>query len=189
MTAADVFPRHEFDTLRPTLLRIARLHLRNDAWAEDAVGDTLLAALENKAGFEGRSKVRTWLIGILKHKIIDCLRQRQREVVLDDPDDDADFEDSVFKPDGHYREAPRDWSAPETMLSRIQFFEVLEICVQQLPATQARIFMMREWLELSTEQICKELQITTTNAGVLLHRARMRLRECLELRWFQGSPR
>ncbi len=186
---ADAFPRHEFDTLRPTLLRIARLHLRNDAWAEDAVSDTLLAALENKAGFEGRSKVRTWLIGILKHKIIDALRSRRREVQLDDPDDEADIDDAVFKPDGHYREAPGDWSTPETMLGRIQFFEVLEICVQQLPPAQARIFMAREWLELSTDQICKELGISATNAGVLLHRARMRLRECLEMRWFKGSSR
>ncbi len=186
MSDAGALPRHELDAFRPTLLRIARLHLRNDAWAEDAVGETMLAALENRAGFEGRSKVRTWLVGILKHKIIDCLRQRRREAPLDDErEQDGDLEDAIFQADGHYREQPADWSSPETMVSRIQFFDVLDACIQQLPPTQARVFMMREWLELSTDQICKELAISATNAGVLLHRARMRLRECLELRWFR----
>ncbi|MEO8935288.1 MAG: sigma-70 family RNA polymerase sigma factor [Burkholderiaceae bacterium] len=177
------------DALRPALLRIARLHLRNDAWAEDAVSETMLAALENRTAFEARSKLKTWLVGILKHKIIDTFRARRRERPLDDDDDDQALEDGIFKEDGHYRDFPQEWSTPESDLSRNQFLEILEICVQELPAAQGRIFLMREWLELSTDEICKELTITTTNAGVLLHRARLRLRECLQLRWFQDAPR
>ncbi len=184
---AEAFHTHELDALRPSLLRIARLHLRNDAWAEDTVSETLLAALESKTVFEGRSKLKTWLIGILKHKIIDCLRARSRETQLLDEDDDAEFDGAIFKADGHYRETIKEWSTPETMLNRVQFFEILEVCVQQLPAAQARIFMMREWMEFSTEEICNQMTITATNAGVLLHRARLRLRECLELRWFNES--
>ena len=188
MTAA-AFHSQELDALRPSLLRIARLHLRNDAWAEDTVSETLLAALESRTVFEGRSKLKTWLIGILKHKIIDCLRARSRETQLLDENDDAELEGAIFKQDGHYRDVPQDWATPETLLNRTQFFEILEVCVAQLPAPQARIFMMREWMEFSTDEICKQMTITATNAGVLLHRARLRLRECLELRWFNEGPR
>ena len=175
----------ELDALRPALLRIARLHLRNDSWAEDAVSETLLAALESRAEFEARSKLKTWVVGILKHKIIDLFRAHRREEPLADADDD--LEDGIFKEDGHYRDWPTEWSTPETQLSRNQFLETLEICVQELPAAQGRIFLMREWLELPTAEICNELAITTTNAGVLLHRARLRLRECLQLRWFHAT--
>ena len=179
----------ELDALRPSLLRIARLHLRNDAWAEDAVSETMLAALENRTVFEARSKLKTWVVGILKHKIIDTFRARRREEPLVDADDDGAFEDGIFKEDGHYRDDPREWVTPESQASRNQFLEILEICVQQLPPAQGRIFLMREWLELPTDEICNELSITATNAGVLLHRARLRLRECLQLRWFQeASP-
>jgi len=182
---ADTTDAEDLGAMRPALLRIARLHLRNDAWAEDVVSDTLLAALEKPAAFEARSKHRTWVVGILKHKIIDCFRARRREQPLLDASDD--LEDDIFKPDGHYRDWPTDWVTPETQLSRNQFLEVLEVCVQQLPAAQGRLFLMREWLEMPTNEICNELAITATNAGVLLHRARMRLRECLSIRWFQTS--
>lgn len=180
----------ELDVLRPALFRIARLQLRNDAWAEDVVSETLLVALENRTAFEGRSKLKTWLVGILKHKIIDCLRARKREAAMQTTeDDDHDIEMLIFKADGHFREAPAEWANPEDQLSRTQFFEILETCMQGLPPAQGRIFLMREWLELSTEEICKDLDISTTNAGVLLHRARLRLRECLEARWFGNRTR
>jgi len=182
---ADAARARELEDLRPALLRIARLHLRNDAWAEDAVSETLLAALESRTVFEGRSKLKTWAVGILKHKIIDTFRARKREEPLADGEDDGGLEDGIFKEDGHYRDWPKEWSTPETQLSRNQFLEILEVCVQQLPPAQGRIFLMREWLELPTDEICNQLSITTTNAGVLLHRARLRLRECLNLNWFQ----
>ncbi len=185
--AVDAARAVDLDALRPALLRIARLHLRNDAWAEDAVSETLLAALENKTVFEARSKLKTWVVGILKHKIIDTFRSRRREEPLHDGEDDGELEDGIFKEDGHYRDWPKEWSTPETQLSRNQFLEILEVCVQQLPPAQGRIFLMREWLELPTTEICNELSITSTNSGVLLHRARLRLRECLQLRWFQGA--
>jgi RNA polymerase sigma-70 factor (ECF subfamily) len=182
---ADVATALELDALRPALLRIARLHLRNETWAEDVVSETLLAALESRAEFAARSRLKTWVVGILKHKIIDTFRAHRREEPLLDADDD--LEDGIFAADGHYRDWPTEWSTPETQLVRNRFLEMLEVCVQQLPPAQGRIFLMREWLELPTQEICKELSITATNAGVLLHRARLRLRECLQLRWFQGA--
>lgn len=178
--------------LRDYLMKFARLQLRNDTWAEDAVSDTLLAALSKPQSFGNRSQLKTWLVGILKHKLIDALRHHGREVsgLETDADDNADPLDYIgFKADGHFSEVPADWGNPEEQLKRQQFFQILEACTEKLPANQGRLFLMREWLELSSEEICKELALTPTNLYVQLHRARLRLRECLELNWFmKGSP-
>jgi RNA polymerase sigma-70 factor (ECF subfamily) len=177
--------------LRIYLLKFARLQLRNDAWAEDAVSETVLAALAKPQAFDNRSQLKTWLVGILKHKLVDALRHHGREVtgVGSSADDDADPLDYItFKADGHFSESPADWGNPEQDMSNRQFFEVLEACTSQLPPVQGRLFLMREWLELSSDEICKELQLTPTNLYVLLHRARLRLRACLELNWFAKRP-
>lgn len=168
------------------LLRFARLQLRNDAWAEDAVSETLLAALAKPQSFGNRSQLKTWLVGILKHKVVDILRQRAREVSLDTDEDDGseELEALMFRADGHFAARPADWGNPEQALGSRQFFEVLEACAEKLPAAMGRVFLMREWLELSSDEICKELALTPTNLYVQLHRARLRLRECLELNWF-----
>jgi RNA polymerase sigma-70 factor (ECF subfamily) len=176
---------------RDYLLRFARLQLRNDAWAEDAVSETLLAALSKPQAFANRSQLKTWLVGILKHKVVDLLRAHAREVSIhvDDEDGSDELERLMFTTDGHYAQPPQDWGQPEQALQSRQFFEVLEACADRLPAALGRVFLMREWLELSSEDICKELGITSTNLYVQLHRARLRLRECLELHWFgQASP-
>jgi RNA polymerase sigma-70 factor (ECF subfamily) len=176
----------QVEALRPQLMRFARTQLRNDAWAEDAVSDTLLAALEKPLAFAGQSQLKTWLVGILKHKVIDQLRRHTREATVMVGEDGEDLDESLFKPDGHFREMPPDWGSPEAQCRQQEFFTVLEMCMEHLPPTQGRVFMMREWLELDTDEICKELAISATNLWVLLHRARLRLRECLQLRWFSG---
>ena len=173
--------------LQSYLLKFARLQLRNDAWAEDAVSETVLAALAKPQAFGNRSQLKTWLVGILKHKVIDALRQHSREISMsplsdDDASDPLDY--IAFKADEHFQEAPADWGNPEQEVSSRQFFEMLEACTTQLPAMQGCLFLMREWLELSSDEICKELQLTPTNLYVQLHRARLRLRACLELNWF-----
>jgi len=173
--------------LRPVLFKIAQLQLRNEAWAEDVVSETLLAALEGAARFAGQSQVKTWVVGILKHKIIDQFRKNSREVSVEAEQEanDAEGFDELFVEDGHFRDRPLPtWGDPEASLDRNQFLEIVQACVDRLPAGLGRIFMMREWMEYETEEICKELGITSTNAFVMLYRARMRLRECLELTWF-----
>src|SRR5882757_806580 len=172
--------------LRPTLLRIARVQLRNDTWAEDAVSETLISALEGVDRFGGQSQLKTWVIGILKHKIIDQFRRAGREISIEAATEAAQVEtfDELYTSDEHRVNQPLDWGDPEAAYSRVQFFDILQLCVEELPPALARVFMMREWLELDTPQICKEVGITATNSFVMLHRARMRLRECLELRWF-----
>ena len=176
----------ELERLRPQLLKFALLQLRNTAWAEDAVSDTLLVALEKPQSFAGRSQLKTWLIGILKHKLVDQIRRQTRELSTT-AEDGEPLEDLLFHEDGHWRDSPQEWTQPEASLQQVEFFRVLEACVDKLPGQQGRLFMMREWLELDTEEICKALAISPTNLWVMLHRARLRLRACLEQHWFQGA--
>jgi RNA polymerase sigma-70 factor (TIGR02943 family) len=180
----------ELESHRSALLRYARLQLRSDAWAEDCVSETILAALAKPQNFGNRSQLKTWLIGILKHKVIDQLRASRREIVLQATEEnhaeDGHFElDALgFRPDGHYIETPQVWGNPEQELSSQQFLAILEACTEKLPTSLGRVFLMREWLELSSDEVCKELGLSTTNLYVQLHRARLRLRECLQLNWF-----
>lgn len=184
MTPPD-FPQ-QLEALREQLLRFARLQLRNEAWAEDAVSETVLAALEKPRSFEGRSQLKTWLVGILKHKLVDQLRKHTRECAVGGDDADQDIEADLFLPDGHFRETPADWGNPQAVLHEQQFMAVLEACLELMPQQLGRVFLMREWLELDTAEICKELSLSSTNLWVILHRARLRLRlrECLQQRWF-----
>lgn len=173
--------------LRGYLMRFARLQLRNDAWAEDAVSETMLAAIAKPQSFSGQSQLKTWLVGILKHKVVDALRANLREVNASDlqGDRESDELDAIgFKADGHFAERPASWGNPDQDLGQKQFMDIMEACVSKLPPVQGRLFLMREWLELDADEVCKKLDITATNLYVQLHRARLRLRECLELNWF-----
>ncbi len=169
------------------LLRFARLQLRNDAWAEDAVSETLLAALSKPQTFGNRSQLKTWLIGILKHKVIDLIRSNTRELAAPDEGSDGEELDKLaFKQDGHFVNTPNDWGDPHQTLQQNQFFQILDACVERLPPALGRLFLMREWLELSSQEVCKELSLTPTNLYVQLHRARLRLQACLNIHWFDS---
>ena len=165
------------------------MQLRNDSAAEDVVSETMLAILEKPDNFEGRSSLRTYATGILKFKIIDLLRKRGREVHIEVQDEQSldDAMDALFAKDGHWQEPPPAWQHPERALEQSQFFNTLQACVDRLPPKLGRVFMMREWLEREVEDICAELGITSNNCGVMLYRARMSLRECLERNWFAGQ--
>ena len=174
---------------RSYLLRYAVLQLRDPHLAEDAVQETLIAAIESRSKFSAQSSLRTWLVGILKHKILDILRKRAREPELNVPEGEEgnDLLDALFNENGHWSEAPRTWANPEQSLENSHFWEVFEQCNQRMPLNTARAFMMREFMDMSTEEICQELSISTTNCWVLLHRARLSLRECLDLNWFGNA--
>jgi RNA polymerase sigma-70 factor (ECF subfamily) len=145
------------------------------------VQETLLAALAAEKSFAGRSNLRTWLTGILKHKIVDAIRRSSRESPVETPD--ADEFDALFDKTGHWRDMPTEW--PDDSLHQKQFLEALERCIQALPARTAQVFMMREHMGYETSEICKELGVTATHCWVLLYRARMALRECLEKGWLK----
>ena len=174
---------------RSYLVRYASLQLRDRHAAEDAVQETLVAALAGEKGFAGRSNLRTWLTGILKHKIVDAIRHKIRQpttVALEEESSIDDF-DVLFDHTGHWENPPAEWGNPEANLSRDQFFDVMQICLDQLPPNTARVFMMREVMELESDEICRELRITANNLWVMLYRARVALRMCLEQRWFGRS--
>ncbi|NDP41734.1 MAG: sigma-70 family RNA polymerase sigma factor [Aromatoleum sp.] len=189
---ADPAFADQINTHRGYLLRVARLQLRDHDRAEDVVQETLLAALSG-SGFSGKSSLKTWLTGILKHKIVDAIRKKKREPQavasfgsLDSELDIDDFE-ALFNDQGAWDTQPADWGDPEAALQRREFFDALDFCLEKLPANAARAFMMREVMELDTEEICKELTITANNLWVILYRARMSLRQCLEQNWFAGG--
>lgn len=178
--------RERLEALRPYLVRYAMLQLRDPDRSQDAVQEALLAALEGEAGFEARSNLRTWVTGILKHKIVDAIRRSRREPVLagagwEDPPGELD---ALFDARGHWDEPPPAWSDPDSALEQTQFFKVLEACLATLPEKTAQAFTMREHLGLDTAEICKELGVTPTHCWVLLYRARMALRLCLDKNWF-----
>jgi RNA polymerase sigma-70 factor (ECF subfamily) len=182
----------EIESHRGYLMRIAQLQLRDRESAEDAVQEAMVAALGAQDGFSGRSSLKTWLTGILKHKIVDAIRRRQREpraTASFEEELDLDDFDALFKSNGAWDAPPADWGDPVAALDRREFFDVVDFCLDKLPPNTGRVFMMREVMELDTEEICKELRITANNLWVILYRARVSLRQCLEQNWFAGTAR
>jgi len=170
------------------LYRFALARLRDSHQAEDAVQETMLAAIKSNS-FEGGSSARTWLTGILKHKIIDMQRKQIREQPLSDLidlDESDSSMDDFFDKTGHWFDKPQTLNMPENALEQKQFLGILSVCLDKLPTKLATIFMMRDVNEIDNENICKELEITPTNAWVMLYRSRMRLRKCLEMNWITG---
>ena len=167
------------------LYRFAMLRLRDANKAEEVVQDTLVAALQAHARFNGGASVRTWLIGILKHKIMDQFRHEAREAPLESPDlvsadNDLFADEDFFDANGSWREKVSDWGNPEDSLERSQLIAILQRCLDALPERLGRLFMMREVMEESTETICQEMKISATNVWTMLYRARMGLRQCLD---------
>ena len=165
------------------LYRFALARLRDPHLAEDVVQETFLAAIKSPS-FAEQSAPRTWLTGILKHKIIDVMRKNVREIAASDlmSDEDANM-DEFFDEKGHWVEPPLAWDMPESALEQKQFLGVLQTCMEKLPPKLAQLFMLRDVQETDNAEICKELNISTTNAWVMLYRARMGLRKCLEINW------
>ncbi len=165
------------------LYRFALSRLRDPHLAEDVVQETMLAAIKNPS-FEAQSSARTWLTGILKHKIIDVMRRHMREIPASELMVEADASmDDFFDESGHWAEQPLAWDIPHQALEQKQFLQILQQCLSRLPTALATIFSMRDIDEMENEEICKALNITTTNAWVMLYRARMGLRKCIELNW------
>ena len=175
---------------RSDLFRFARLQLRDDHLAEDVVQETLIAALSAIKDFAGRSALKTWVFSILRNKIIDAMRTRNRSVNVSAlTDEEGSFEqtfDALFKANGHWTPLtrPSAWEDPEETLRQQQFWTVFDACLNHLPANTGRVFMMREFLDLDVEEICTELTISSKNCYVILHRARHSLRGCLKQTWF-----
>ncbi len=171
------------------LYRYALFRVQDPATAEDVVHETFLVALQTREGFEGRSSVRTWLTGILKHKIIDHFRRESREQRVDNIETVLESMDALFDETGQWKVRPTEWNAnPRKLLEQKEFWKVLNRCLAELPVRLAQAFMLREMGGLSREEICNVLRISATNYWVILYRARMHLRRCLEINWFGAKP-
>lgn len=173
----------QVEALRPQLLRFARSQLRNEAWAEDAVSEAVVAALERPAAFEGRAQVRTWMVGILKHKLVDQIRRHTRECQAVACDDEPEFGELAHAEPATAFEGQADWGDPQDRLMRSQFVAQVDACLRTLPSQQRRAFVLRDWMEEETADICSELGVTANNLAVMLHRARSRLRVSLQAQW------
>lgn len=174
------------ESLRRDMLRFARLQLRDDSIAEDAVQEAFIAAYEKRDSFAGRSSLKTWVFTILRNKIIDMIRARTSGVQFVE----TDHTDAFFDETGHWTEEswPAEWGNPEQSLEQQQFWAVFDACLYRLNEAHARAFMLREMMGFDMAEICKTLDITKTNCGVLLYRARLALRACLENTWFVDTP-
>lgn len=171
------------------LHRYALATLRDGELAREAVQETLVAAIGGLASFAGRATVRSWLTSILRHKIVDLQRERARRVATDegDEEDEEAFEALLFNADGQRVAPVEDWRDPERALERREFWEAFERCVEGLPKRAAQMFALREILGESIESICKIHGVSATNCSVILHRARVQLRECLSETWFRDA--
>jgi RNA polymerase sigma-70 factor (ECF subfamily) len=160
--------------MRPMLVRFADQRLPSRSQAEDAVQDALMAVLEHPERYAGRSSLRTYVIGILKFKIIDSLRG----VYQDRPADD--IEEPEQSP------APGLDSEPLRLLQQAQFMEVVNRGLDKLSSNARHAFVLREYDDLDTAELCEQLAVTASNAWVLLHRARTGLREHLRTHWIEA---
>src|SRR5258706_9979058 len=180
----------EIEGHRPYLMRYALAQLRDGQMAEEAVQEALLAALEAVSSFAGQSSLRTWLTSILRFKVIDLQRRAVTERSRAEPgdlsaaSDDEGWLDELFDETGHWRQAPSAWGDPEAAFESSRFWEMFQGCLDKLPAAAGRVFFKREIVGEDTDVICKEEGITSSNCWVILHRARLALRSCLEKNWF-----
>jgi RNA polymerase sigma-70 factor, ECF subfamily len=170
------------------LFRYAMLRLRDRSTAEDLVQETFLAALKDRGSFSGNSSESTWLTGILKHKIADHFRRQAREAPLVDSDLREHPDPSTFDGSGHWIFGPTEWGGnPADLYREKKFLDQFTKCLADLSPNHANAFTLREIEGAGTGEICKVLNVTETNLWVILHRARMQLRRCLEIHWFKKS--
>jgi len=175
------------------LFKYAMLRLRDAAKAEDVVQETFLAALKGGKSFAGRSAEKSWLVGILKNKIYDSFRKAGRETSFTDLDFYSDEESDRFMPDGLGKGGwihdlgPQDWPNPGEGLDNEAFWKAYRYCAAKLPKNVATVFNLKEVDGLDGKEVCSLLNISESNLWVMLHRARMALRRCLEKNWFKKT--
>ena len=172
------------------LFRFALVRVRKPDVAEDLVQETFLAAVRGYEKFGGRSSERSWLCGILKHKIVDHFRKLGRETSFTDMEFLSDEFSDKFVSVGfwNHEKGPCDWK-PEAdeVMHRAEFWQTMRDCLAKLPQKVRDVFTMREMDDVPSKEICATLSISDSNLWVMLHRARMALRECLEINWFEET--
>ena len=170
------------------LYRYAMARIQDPVLAEDLVQETFLAALKARDRFEGRSSEKTWFAAIMKHKIVDHFRKIHPEQGIDDFESKIGAGNEFFDKAGAWQLKPGMWNAdPGKLAEQEGFWKTFHVCLAELPDRSAHVFILREMEGLSTEEICKALEISATNCWVILHRVRLSLRRCLDLKWFDAA--
>ena len=182
----NIDPVNWLDEHGDALYAYALMRVREPSQAEDLVQETLLVALNAVENFKGESTVRTWLTGILKHKVLDYFRQSGREKPFSKEDEDNMESSSLFDTTGGWRIKPGDWEEPERSLEQDQFWNTLSNCVENLPVKLRTLYVLREFDDIETDVLLETLNISSkNNLWVMLSRARLQLRYCLETNWFK----
>jgi RNA polymerase sigma-70 factor (ECF subfamily) len=178
---APLNPEYWVERHGDALFRFALQRVDDIALAEDLVQESLLAALKAKDRFHGQSTEKTWLFAILKHKIIDYFRSKKIATADVEIDAIAETNDQFFDENGKWRIQPKHWDTnPHDAYESKEFLDMLYRCLSKIPNRLADSFIYREIEGLDTKEICKKLNITATNCGVMLYRARTALRGCIE---------
>lgn len=179
------------ENMRQQMLNFALLQLKDMDTAEDVVQETFINAYKYASSFRGEAALKTWIFAILKNKIIDAIRAKNRVVLSSElaNDDESDISTSLFDTKGEWDKQAfelNEWKNIEQTTYQTEFWKVFELCLEHLPANQARVFMMRNYLELKTEEICEACDISVANLHTILYRARLQLQVCLSQKWFGG---
>jgi RNA polymerase sigma-70 factor (ECF subfamily) len=189
-SAGKADPSRWVDDHGDCLFRYALVRVRTQEVAEDLVQETLLAAVRTQEKFAGRSSERSWLVGILKNKIVDYYRKLGRETTFTDMEFLKDEFSEKFVAEGWWVhvDGPKEWR-PESdeVMHKGEFWQTMRDCLGKLPRRVGDVFMLREMEGIPSKEICQTLNITESNLWVMLHRARMALRECLEMNWFENK--
>lgn len=185
-------------SVRQQMLAFARSQLGDYHLAEDVVQETFIAALQYGDQFKGEAAFKSWVFAILKNKIVDNIRKNSKYTTMSSLSDmqdgnedtliDALFDEAgSWYPNSKPSQFDNSWSDPDIQVQSEGFWQVLEACLTNLPGEQARVFLMREYIELGTSEICQTLEISTSYYYVLMHRARLGLQTCLSIRWFEST--
>ncbi|RUM44270.1 MAG: RNA polymerase subunit sigma [Desulfocapsa sp.] len=167
------------------LYRFALFRVQDSFIAEDMVQETLLAAYGSYKNFSGKSTVKTWLTGILKHKILDYYRKATPEQNDDNLDDFASSSGSMFDEKEKWKIKPEDWKQdPKNVFEHKELMAVITACIAGLPVKMSLVYRMRELEGATTSEICERFETGESNCWVILHRARLLIRRCLEINWF-----
>ena len=187
--APNLDPATWVDAHGDYLYRFALARVRTHEAAEELVQDSLLAALTARHSFRGGSSERSWLTAILKRKVIDWLRVEVRRRLEREPLPDK-WADGQFTRSGYWKAKPDEWSAddPGRALTRTDFRDTLNGCLDRLPPRLRHAFVLRHIDEQGADEVCEAVAVSESNLWVMLHRARLRLWRCLSVNWFGEEP-
>ena len=181
--AADLLANKCINEYAGILLSYTAARVNDTGIAEDIVQETFISAWKNREGFKGEASEKNWLFSICKNKIIDHYRKKARTPVqYAEADTTADF----FDKNEHWTKenGPKEWGIDYNQtIEKKEFYSILEFCKQKLQELQQKVFVLKYLEELDSDEICKLLDISSSNYWVLIHRAKLQLRSCLDKKW------